>query len=455
MPEWLEGTMTPEQWQDMVDTYGDIAKDAQPPDIYERMFGQGDASQPLDGRTNRNNANLDSVALGQAGINAGTPAGPPPRLPPEVETIEDYRRLMETGSVAGDAGGERSLIDDADTPELSGSAYLSDSARHVPPTQPLARVGPGDVGGADDPKVDDPKPETGTPGEGDPGDQQTEQPEPTEADLAPFMPRLVNQPGPEDDASYDKRKKVVEKKAREAFIKHQKDMQIAANKKITQKDINETMPPGIASPPVAQTSADAIAWHKRWNHARERAIKTEVEKLAEDKNRAKEAEGFDWKDVEAILPSTNFPIKYPADVDKWYKLRGQARDKAIDHLEKVQKHKETVKKAGFKEADIKRVMLDIPPAGDIDSTTKLNSYFGLREASRGYALKALETEAAAKKYAEAHGLDWQQVQGNLHKVAPPEQIKTPEDIRRHYANVKAGMERTIRKMIEEKRERPR
>jgi hypothetical protein len=92
-----------------VDSFGEGVLDAQPPDIYERMFGQGDAQQPLGGRPNRNNANLDSVALGQAGVSADTPAGPPPILPPEVETIEDYRRLMETGSVSGDMPSARAF----------------------------------------------------------------------------------------------------------------------------------------------------------------------------------------------------------------------------------------------------------------------------------------------------------------------------------------------------------
>ncbi len=415
------------------------------------LIAQADAGQDVAAGLGDDTGDPDATLADAFGTTDGATAAETPALPAladqsdiaasQLQSAEASTTPPDTGAApsAGSGGfGAIGAIGNA----IAGAA--------------LGQVAP------DSPEVDQPEPEvdeptTPQPGEGDPGQQQAEQAEPSEEELRPFMPQLVNQPGPEDDATYkkllevvEKLLEVVEKIARRAYDEEQEDLAKAAelDPPITAEQVDEVMPPGIKSPPVAQSSADAIGWHKRWDYARERAIRTEVGKLEEDKQRANDAEGFDWDDVAAILPSTNFPIQDPASINRWYRLQDLARNKAIDHLQRVEQHKQTVIDAGFNEADLERVMLDIPPAGDISSPHNLNQYYRLREARRGLALRALKNEVAAKEFCEANGLDWATAQANLPNVTPPNAITSPENIGTHYANVGAAITTTINNMME-------
>jgi hypothetical protein len=182
---------------------GQLSQQAQGPDNLLISPQADSLTQPLGGRPNRNNANLDSFALGQAGVSPGSPADSSAVLPPEVETIEDYRRLMETGSVSGDM-----------PPALAFE--LANRAGSSLPAGILAQVGPGDVGPGEGPgEIGPGEIDPGQPGEGDgpPPGEEPEEPadEPEEPEQPTQQPPQDAEEAPATDFGLDASSGRIEK----------------------------------------------------------------------------------------------------------------------------------------------------------------------------------------------------------------------------------------------------
>ena len=462
--------------------------------------------QPLGGRPNRRNQWLGRYAVGMDRTAGDADAEAGAGLPEWIQTLDDYRRWSsgamddqgrpafdphaaeaaeaEPPTLDLDVAPDAALAPEAEpiiTPEDDDSVRIDLPENTAPdlPNVSLQQAGPGQPGGdlggnvgsdglgaGGAPEIG---PDSDQTSEGRTAAQQRPKAKPNVGDdsLAPFIPRMWRYPTQEEKAKWEMTRDAAIVKAKEAKAQHEEDVARATARGITEEDLEAVLPPGIDDVPFVEEAEQIGPWHERWDYARDRAIdadsetgRSQMDEYYADRDRAnsEETAGYDWDDVNAVLPGMRYHLQNPDDVDQYYNDRNITRDKSAVHVEWRLQHQAVVEEYDFTEADLQAIMPPLGQPGGLPSPADLalqngrevDLYFRALRVRRTVGLEALGHEAADFRRAAEMGLSEDDVRGAMGEVAPPTEY-TAAAMRDYYNRLNAARDRAIRELRQQAR----